>query len=431
MVSSQNRISRQLPGPLVGFGYELYDEATMKKNTKLALGFPVTPYDAASDIVFIMQFLLKFHDIVNVEVSPRQLEALARGEEVAPAIHTLFVKLMGLVLNRKRTIMAVGTAISELRPLMLSQGVPRHWRTETEVPLPMEDTTEELLDPTHADILPQPIYPPATTTITYDVFGDGAFEAEGLAGIQPAQERLTMVRLLCQWSLSCLDIVKNAVMQLVHGQDIPGDKETYYAPRSILMGLANAQEAKTQAEKKLAKREDDVKYVDPTSNPAKHCYRLRLDELVVGDCGAKIGRFYLCRMATAQQGGLGSVREMKNAWATGTSGAPLTSLPTDFVLYVEDVHQMLLEGFGRVEGEHVPMWYRVASNTTELTAFLDHISRFILDVNVLRMYSYLSLLLPLLEKQERVEVVHERRSRRVNYSTYEDFLVGDESEYDE
>ena len=52
-------------------------------------------------------------------------------------------------------------------------------------------------------------------------------------------------------------------------QDIPGDKDTYYAARAILNGFKNAHDTKIAAVSKR-KSEDEIRYIDPTSDPMTH-----------------------------------------------------------------------------------------------------------------------------------------------------------------
>lgn len=425
-----NKVTRQLPGPLVGLGYNLYDELhfdDVASSESLAFGFEVKPAPYAGDIMVIIEFLLKFRDIVGIDVGPQDLEEGLLGDSISPLATRVVLVLLELVLNRKRAITSLASAILELKPLAANLGFPKEWKEQI-LPTATLATEYEVLDPNHPDILPGSLFPTYQATATYNPFGP-VFEREGLLCLEPA-DRFVFVRTLCQWALSSSELIKSRITAMIHGQDIPGDKETHYVARSVLNGVANTLEAKKQAESKLAKREDDVKYVDPTSDPMKHCFRLRLDELVVGDCGFHLGRFYLCKMGGVSSGGLGSVAQMKAAHTkTSKSG-------TRFKVYVQDIHQMLvslLREFGvefTPSGEEVQAeivnseeWYEVALDIELLNKFITHLEtkipllkKSLTNIPVKNMHAHLSSLVPVLERPaELVEEIPEKRSRRMTY----------------
>ena len=215
---------------------------------------------------------------------------------------------------------------------------------------------------------------------------------------------------------------------------------------------------------KVSKRksEDEIRYIDPTSDPMAHPFKLQLNEQIAGDCGFGIGRFYLCRMADDYNGGLASVKKMSSIWSgpAGLSG-PLAST---FKLYVQDVHQMLTESLAasgvefNEDGEEVApaitetdeseYWYEVASNSIELQEFIHFLdSRLSLKEKaespipmasiifrpVSQLRDYLSAILPLTEKQEELlQTKRSTRKRPIDYSDrhaaakYGDVFEGDE-----
>ena len=80
VLNNKNKITRQLPGPLVGLYYDLYDENLVDKyfdakHEKIALGYPVTRAPYANDIVFIISFLSKFKAIIPTDnIGPQNFE---------------------------------------------------------------------------------------------------------------------------------------------------------------------------------------------------------------------------------------------------------------------------------------------------------------------------------------------------------------------
>lgn len=148
-----------------------------------------------------------------------------------------------------------------------------------------------------------------------------------------------MLRTLVHWALSNSEIIKKEMTLNVQKQDMPGDKETYYAARSILYGFKNAQDTKTAAEAKLAKRksEEEVRYIDPTSDPKAHTLNIRLNEQIAGDIGFGIGRFYLCRMADEYNGGLSSIKKMNTVWngPAGLNGPYHQTLNCTFKMFTK------------------------------------------------------------------------------------------------
>ena len=484
VLNGKNKTTRQLPGPLVGLDYDLYDDSLVdqyydSKHQKIGLGYPVSKAPYASDIVFIISFLIKFKDVIPIDfIGPGTIEyglSLPKLDDtfdespskfnprkprndaedydplfISPEMKSLFLKLLGLVLNRKKQVTSHTKAIQELKTQSIALGLPLEWKTLKPAEVQsMDDIAEVPVDPTHPDILVDKIHKGHTWLITFNPFYTTEFEMKGLAGLENPIDRLVMLRTLVHWALSNSEIIKKEITANIQQQDIPGDKETYYAARSVLLGFKNAQDTKTTAEAKLAKRksEEEVRYVDPTSDPRAHTLNIRLNEQIAGDIGFGIGRFYLCRMADEFNGGLSSIKKMNTVWS-GSAGlnGPLAS---NFKLYIQDVHQMLVESLSVVgvefdengnevkptykatdEQEH---WYEVASNAIELQEFVDFLSgklgitegskalipmASVIYKPVLQLHDYLSALLPLLVKQE--ELIETRRSTRKRPIDYSD-----------
>ncbi|RCK67488.1 ISWI one complex protein 3 [Candida viswanathii] len=484
VLNGKNKITRQLPGPLVGLDYDLYDDSLVdqyfdSKHEKIGLGYPVAKAPYASDIVFIISFLIKFKDVIPVDFigpgtieyglslpilddtfdeapakytqrKPRKDDAEYDPLFISPEMHSLFLKLLGLVLNRKKQVTSHTKAIQELKTQSVSLGLPTEWKTLKPAPESVDDEVPQSpVDPTHPDILLDKLPQNHTWLITFNPFYTTEFETKGLAGLENPIDRLVMLRTLVHWALANSDIIKKELTLNVQQQDIPGDKETYYAARSVLYGFKNAQDTKIAAEAKLAKRksEEEVRYVDPTSDPKAHTLNLRLNEQIAGDIGFGIGRFYLCRMADEFNGGLSSIKKMNSVWngPAGLNGP----LPSNFRLYIQDVHQMLVESLSVAgvefdengqevkspykatdEQEH---WYEVASNGAELRDFTEFLAArlgitegskslipmaSVIYKPVLQLYEYLSGILPLIEKQE--ELLETRRSTRKRPIDYSD-----------
>lgn len=434
VLNSVNRLSRQLPGPLIGLHYDLYDENILNApqniiatSEKIALGFPVKESPYASDILTIVAFLMKFQKVTDIYgIGPKNIEeglslpifALGKESEengneeqglneekveesfqsdrkydpkyVSDEMNQLFYRLLTLVLNRKKPIHSHGKAIAELKTMSVVLGLPKEWK---EQPIPsaektaIEEVTFSPVDPSKEILLskiPETIEP----KVKYNPFYSTEFERYGLEGLENPVDRLILLRTLLQWSLTSSDLMKNYISQNLQAQDIPGDKDSQYAAVSILKGFKYTEALKKEAEIKLSKRksEEGVKYVDPTSNPLNHCLELRLNEHLVGDLGFHAGRFFLCRMWGEDNGGLSSIKKMKTTWST--SASLRVELPSNFKLYVQDVYSMLVGALTNdgiefdEDGKEVESltvqpgstWYEVASNSEELANFVDYLA---------------------------------------------------------
>ncbi|KAG7663148.1 uncharacterized protein J8A68_003326 [[Candida] subhashii] len=494
--NGRNKLTRQLPGPLVGLYYDLYDDNLSDeyfegaKKEKIALGFPCIKSPYASDLVFIVGFLNKFKDVIPMETNlgPKDFEkglglpkvgsdgicddkynarevSLANEEEtegtdeISPEMESLFKKLLTLVLNRKKPVTSIAKAIAELKPMSISLGLPQEWKQLKPHPNPPSpDSIQSPVDPSHPEIHISELPQNQEYLITFNPFyTTPLFESHGLAALSNPQDRLILIRTLIQWSLSTSDIIKSAITRSVHAQDLPGDKETYYAARSVLYGFKHTEETKREAEIKLTKRKDDdagvVKYVDPMSDPMVHSMGLRLIPSVIGDLGFGIGRVFFVRMDEGSNGGLNSVRKMSQIWGLSNAAAIGGEVPSGFGVFVQDVHSMLVAALTsdgvefddngmEVKSEPVEeseCWYEVAKDVSELGEFVNFLGRRLGMIEteepvvvipmaskiyrpVLALYEYLSGILPLLASQEelRKSNLDSRATRRkrevVDYS---------------
>lgn len=500
--NNRHRSTRHLPGPLIGLYYDLYDDNILQaqqniqaSSEKLALGFPIVRSPYAKDISYIISYLNKFKEAIFgdkiVNLGPQDIESglslppLRESSEIydryngrsietpnfdhstdtSPIINKLFCRLLTLVLNRKKEVnpMSPSKAIAELKSISLYLGLPKKWRDDSGVldKIKMQAGKDvEPVDENKVEILSDDYYTYTLPDAGVNPFKNSSeFESMGLHGIQNPMDRLLMLRCLMQWSLTTSDIIKNLITQSLQNQDISGEKETSYVSRSVLKGFKNTEEVRKECEIKINKKhtgtlndvrespENDIiaKYVDPTSDPLAHSMKLRLDELFVGDIGFNIGRFYLCRTADADNGGLASMKKMTYTWNNVNEIA--SSLPSKFKLYVQDVHQMLTESLAEVgvefdengnEFKNTPIdesihWYEVASNAHELTEFVNFlalkldlvetsepISRLsktsMIYKPVLNMYNYLASSIPLIANQEKLDTdSRSSRNKSVDY----------------
>lgn len=514
--NNRHRPTRHLPGPVIGLYYDLYDDNILQAqqniepaSEKLALGFPIVKSPYANEISYIIAYLNKFKEVIFgdkvVNLGPQDIESglslpplRGTGEihdrfnsrliessnvddstDTSPIINKLFCRLLTLVLNRKKEVNPVSPskAIAELKSMALYLGLPKEWRDDNGIldKKKMQVAKDvEPVDKDNSEILSNDYYTyqlPSAKTNPFNNSPD--FESMGLQGIQNPMDRLLMLRCLMQWSLTTSDVIKNVITQSLQNQDISGEKETSYAARSILKGFKNTEEVRRECELKINKKhsgslnevretpENDIvaKYVDPTSDPLAHSMRLRLDELFAGDIGFNIGRFYLCRMADTDNGGLASMKKMAYTWNNINEIA--SCLPSKFKLYVQDVHQMLTESLTKdgvefdengEELENLPVedsihWYEVASNANELTEFVKFLSMK-LDLEnspepisrlsktsmiykpVLNMYNYLSSSVPLIANQEKLDT-DSRSSRNKSVDYKYDYAANMDQEEDE
>lgn len=429
----ENKLCRQLPGPVTGIHYNLYDDNFINKplvsgdgldaiTKNIAAGFTVTPAKYAADIVYILEFLNKFRDIVGIDGlspqlfekglgltsrAPRQLKFTALF--VSPDMQLVFLKLLALVLNRKKEVVSQALAIMELRPQAVTLGLAKEWKrtvvvkvdadgqlvevtTGDEVVKPM--VTTELMDASRPDMPPQPSPNLYRHYIEYNPFDDPEFEQEGLAMLLP-ENRLIMLRTLVHWAMSQLDQIRSVINSEYQTFEMLGDKDTLYAARIVLLGPQNCEEMKKEAEIKLNRRkaEEAEKYVDPTLNPLEHGLRLRLVEGFAGDGGAFIGRFYISGMLDPNTGGLASMDKMRQVWEAPEASGPQTRRRRGvaFKLYVQDVHKMLgraytndgieFDAYGNevelsvVDLSEQEEWYEVALNLEELLQFVHYLGR--------------------------------------------------------
>ncbi|CAI5758105.1 unnamed protein product [Candida verbasci] len=487
VIYTRPKQSRQLPSSLVGLTYDLYDDNLIdayfdSKNEKLALNYPIIKNPYASDIIYIISFLLKFKEIIPLEncVGPhsfeiglslpiyedenhnelkynKRKEKLVNGPDYDPnyisiQMEDLFKKLLSLVLNRKKEVTSHSKAISELKSQTEILGLPKEWKSY-QIVKDLKYPNIEPVDPQNPEILMDEVIKRNNHYITkFNPFYDSNFEMNGLKGLSPVN-RLIMLRTLVQWCFIQSESIKNYITTLNQNIDLPGERDTFYASRAIIYGFKNANDTKYEVEKKLSKRksksEDDVKYIDPTSNPKSHPLNLRLNELIAGDLGFHIGRFYLVRMSDEYNGGLSSVKKMNNVWSgnAGLNGP----LPSNFKLYVQDTHQMLLEALSsdgvefNSNGKEIKPsykntnesnhWFEIASNSKELHAFIIFLSKrlsiienttglksipmaSLLYKSTFQLYEYLEKILPLIQKQE--ELLENKKSTRRKPIDYSD-----------
>ena len=401
VLNNRQKTAKQLVGPLVGLYYDLYDENIMDASQnskateeKLALGFPVTPSPYASDILYLVSYLQKFKDVIFVGyLGPQDFEkglGLDGDQHVSEEMESLFCKLAALILNRKREIPLTSQkqAINDLKTISTSLGLPNKWSGSSAILKPEVSEVEyETLDPKNPEIRLEEINVYPQPSIGSNPFYDQPdFESLGLNGLKDPFDRLTMLVTMAEWSLIASDSMKNYITSELKNHDIVVDKETSYALHYVLKGYEHAETAKRQLDKKNSKKQkdDSPAFMDPTSDPLLHPLRLRLDELLVGDCGFNIGRFYLCWMAEGDNGGLSNLRRFKSV-RNNINELP-NRLPSRFKLYVEDVYKMLAQslatyGVSFENGEEVaqpvdegPIWFEVANDVVLLKKFTDHLA---------------------------------------------------------
>lgn len=467
------KTSRRIPDSLIPLHYDLYDDNVIeaKQNIssaskEVAFGFPIKLSVTAKDIVFIMLFVSKYQNILfdnTVYLGPQDIEkglglnsniteekmlenTSQSGTVISEDMENLFLKLTRLVLNWQEDISShlYLVAMNELSTLSEQLGLPKEWRDESRIfdkGSMTESSSHEIVDPNNPEMYEEYFCNYGTPVIVRNPMLAPLFKSHGLAGIPNSLDRLITVRHLIQWVLNRSDVLKNVINESVQNQDGLGERDTFYAVRSIIKGIKNVEDLQKESQSKLHKNSDGYSSGEqtiskasnldtslPCADPLNHSLNLRLNHLVVGDLGFGIGRFYLCRMADIEGGGISSVENMKQSWSARNANIGHAS---KFKLYVEDVHFMLadsLEKWGVEVGEDEDepqlsnkrgdsnFFYEVASNTTELSSFVNHLSsRLGLDGEVsdvtipktsmiykpaLNMHNYLKSLLPLLVIQE-------------------------------
>lgn len=497
VLNGRHKVTRQFPGPLVPLFYDIYDENYMDSNPnteakaeKLALGFPVKKVNHGIDVIYILCFCCKFYDLLGIgKIGPQDieqglgLEADLEESKVSPLMDTLFARLLTLVLNRKPEVNPrfPGKAVSELKALSRTLGLPREWKDNNEAYSKVSLDKDQAIpvDPAKPDILLEEGYTFHASYIYENPFNDKqGFEKLGISGIQNPHDRLILLRTLVDWSLTSSNDIKAFIADILLKQDIPGDKETYYGSRAVLKGFKHThdltKETNTKIQKKNYSEDNEIlqRYIEPVADPLQHPLRLRVDEQVVGDLGFHIGRFYLCRTAEPEDGGLSSVKRMEQIRENPVQIK--SSNGARFKLYVQDTYKLLVEGLTNEgvefdeDGNEVLVdtnpdelpdghFYEVALNASQLELFVTHLSQrlgLILDEDTtiisptsaiykptVALYEYLWGLLPLLREQETLAVdSRPSRTRNVDYSAkvdyeeleeLEDFPMEDDDEDDD
>ncbi|CAK9439577.1 uncharacterized protein LODBEIA_P36770 [Lodderomyces beijingensis] len=470
-VKKSSKTSKTLPSPLVPIS--LMSDAhrsnfgvSVEKSNPLALGYPVKESPYAESIVFLVSFLLKFKQLVPLEANlgpldfemglslpkpglgqPPKDDSSAEAYDanyVSKEMDALFKKLLGLVLNRKKEVQSSTSAISELKPQTNKLGMPSEWKKLEPLEVESCDAGSPVY-PAHPELLMDAFPKVESDYVTvFNPFYDSNFESKGLPALLP-HDRLILLQTLARWSLTRSEAIKGYLVPNILAQELPGEKDTYYAARSVIYGFQNCHDAKSQAEKKLSKMkssEENLKYVDPTSDPSSHSMSLRLLDLVAGDLDFEGGLFYLCRMSDENTGGLGSVKKMSSAFkgSDSTIGGPRSS---SFKLYVQDVKGMLEYDSARygvqfdAEGNEIrsnkidakettnSFWFEVASDCDELNDFIaflgDKIQETRFESRELsfckasrRLHAYLSEISPLLQRQEELSTTSRSKRRRLD-----------------
>ncbi|EDK44265.1 hypothetical protein LELG_02444 [Lodderomyces elongisporus NRRL YB-4239] len=499
-LASTKRNPKLLPSPLVPVNLisDSYasDNLQIPENLDhLALGFPLRNSLFGRYVVFLITYLTKFGDIVGFpyKFGPKDFEIglglnFEVGLETEPGSNTdnitdatnpetnmdsrlrlrlllllllqvvvtapprvskemndLFKKLLGLILNRKKHIQSHTKAIQELKPQTNKLGMPLEWKQYNSFDRP-EYIVGSPVDPNHAEILINE-YPIESEYVnTFNPFYDSDFENLGLDGLANPKDRLVMLHTLAMWSLNTSEVLKSYMTQNIQAQDMPGEKETYYGARAVLNGFNNCEHMKLRTVQRLSKMkssQEDLKYVDPTSDPRNHSMNIRLVENIAGDLGFRGGIFYLCRSADEDAGGLSSVQKMSNVWKD--SKTTLLGTCSDFKLYVHDIAQTLADSMPmsdvqvdendnekKVASNYTidldKNWYEVASNCTELQDFINYLDeklsnelqtlkRTLFYKSVENLHNYLSGIFNLLQRHEEIaSSARIKRRKVVDYS---------------
>lgn len=481
---NRSKTSRRTPDSLIPLHYDLYDDNVIeaKQNIsstskEVALGFPIKHSLIAKDIIFVILFVSKFQNILfnnTVYLGPQDIEnglglksditekdimedTSQSGTVISDDMENLFLKLTRLVLNWQEDITPhlYLNAMNELSALADQLGLPKEWKDDSRVfdkNKMVESSSHEIIDPNNPENYEECFCNYGSLITVRNPLSAPLFKSYGLSGIPNSLDRLITIRHLIQWVLNRSDMLKKVISDSIQNQDGLGERDTCYGVRSIIKGIKHVEDLQKEFHSKLHKNSDgyssaeqtmskasNVNTSPPCSDPLDHPLSLRLNHLVVGDLGFGIGRFYFCRMANIEGGGISSVENMKRSLSARDANRGRAS---KFKLYVEDVHLMLADslekwGVELEDDEDEPQlssksddsnfFYEVASNTTELMSFVNHLSsRLGLDGEVsdvtiprtsmiykpaLNMHNYFKSILPLLVIQE--SALNNENDRRV------------------
>ncbi|ODV72706.1 uncharacterized protein CYBJADRAFT_168251 [Cyberlindnera jadinii NRRL Y-1542] len=462
-LKSRTKKKRDIPGPITGVSYDIYDPEMLKDDEGLsheqfiALGYEVKPSDYAKDIITILSFINKFkkffkfanlgpqdieeglnlppslpYSLSNVNQKTVESPTSNSKDEISYSMNQLFFKLLYLVLNKKKAVNAsnVSKILAELKENCLMFGLPSEWRDDegvfTEVMVDdslKDDENEEPLDPEHPEALDTMQYHfGLTKPLEFTPLDEENFETDGLMALQPL-DRLILLRSLVQWCTSYSDSIRSEISKQLARQDSSGDKETYYIPRYIKQGEKGIEDAnanlKLHPRKKIKKTNDDENTLDPytdaSANPLDHHMSFRIMDFYAGDGGLS-GRYFLCRSCDPETGGLASLDDMKKVINSQASVTDMLGLPqpSRFKLYVQDVTSMIKSVTNEVnvrdQTQTVDPWYEVASNVSELRQFINFLesklatadSKLVETKRLKDMVYYLTNIVPVLEKFETI-----------------------------
>lgn len=449
---------RDIPGPITGAFYDLYDTDVVMAHEQeelnlVALGYGIKPSPYAKDIIAILSFYNKFKKFFkNVpNLGPQDLEEglklpqpepykVSNASQLTPIlpydsayqnvselVNQFFFQLLYLLMNKKRPVTQANLAktLDEFKAQVLVYGLPAEWRDDSGVVaaplvdaslLDPEDTTP--IDPTHSEMFDTTQYQFGTCRpLEHTPLDNADFEELGLKSLQPL-ERLLLLRSIVQWCTSYSDSIRGDITKQLSKQDSSGDKETYYISRFIKEGEKGVEHAnvslKLHPRKKVRKAEGNIlldPYTDATANPLDHHMSLRIMDFYAGDLGVN-GRFFLCRSCDEDTGGLSSLTQMKSVLESPDSITDMLSLvqPSRFKLYVHDVSTMLesvsSDGGLSDQSQSLDPWYEVASNVEELRAFTYYLQDKLAVVKTPEfenLVNYLVQVTPMLEKFESIQ----------------------------
>lgn len=417
----RSRKKRDIPGPLTGAFYDIYDPETLKPRAEkeldlIALGYYVKPASHARDIITILSFFNKFKKFFKdfYNLAPQDIEEglrlptpknraldnvvqtdCAKEEttnitDVSETMNQFFLQLLCLLLNKKKpiTLSAMPKALDEFKSQVLTYGLPNEWRDDSEViadPLVDESLRDnevefEPVDSAHPEMFDTTLFHYGIAKpLDHTPLDNPDFENLGLNSLKPI-DRLILLRSMVGWCTSYSESVRNEISKQLAKQDSSGDKETYYISRFVKEGEKGVEQAnislKLHPRKKVKKNEDDSlldPYTDATANPLDHHMSLRILDFYAGDAGVN-GRFYLCRSCDPETGGLTTMNQMKQVLQSQESINDMLKVvqPSRFKLYVHDVTTMLKSVAHQVALSDVELldpWYEVACNVDELREF--------------------------------------------------------------
>ncbi|KAH3675670.1 hypothetical protein WICMUC_002587 [Wickerhamomyces mucosus] len=388
---------------------------------KISFGYPIKPVSYAGDLIFIMGFYHKFRQFFtglgNIDITEFESELglnkikvqennnenfkePAKGnneeevfEKLPEFINSFFIQLLTLVLNRDKlnTRKSLSAALIELLTRIKEFGIPQSWRSTESQPEKFQIDDSDLVDSTTEDSEFFE-YTYKETSIDQQTFplSTDDFINNGLIALTP-ENRLILLKSLCQWSLTNSTKIKTHVSNLLNLQENT-EKETSYIPKYIKYDEIEM--------KRLTNKPKNVEkqVIDIFSNPEQDPLSLRLVDFLIGNCGPSNGNYYLVNLRSFPI----TFQNFTDIENEIDRDSILEECSNGLKLYVHDF----------INNE----WYEISSSIESLKEFLKYLQKKVKGLkfkNLLRLSQNLEHYIHILEFQQSDEFKYILKSNKI------------------